>query len=90
MVKTKSVFFRYKIISEHPAELALVNYNAQQCVHCVKKDLDDLIHFDAPKEKRKLDYTERLCKEHTYSALQGKEYRPRYDKRVLALLKIIF
>ena len=63
--------------------MALVNYNAQQCAHCVKKDLDDLIHFDNPKETRKLDYTERLCEEHTYSALKGKEYRPRYDQSVL-------
>ena len=73
------------IISEHPANLPLANYNAQQCVHCVKKDLDDLIHYDEPKHQtRKLDYSERLCEEHTYTALQGKEYRPRYGRQVLA------
>ena len=70
------------IISEHPATLPLANYNAQQCVHCVKKDLDDLLHFDDTKQTRKLDYTERLCEEHTYTAMQGQEYRPRCDQSV--------
>ena len=63
--------------------MPLANYNAQQCVHCVMEDLDDLIHFDEPKyQTRKMDYSERLCEEHTYTALQGQEYRPRYCQRV--------
>ena len=74
-------------ILEHPANLPLANYNAQQCVHCVKKDLDDLLHFDDSKQTRKLDYTERLCEEHTYTAMQGQEYRPRCDQNVRVFIR---
>ena len=67
---------RMYVFIDHPAHLTLCDYNARQCLHCSKNDLDDLI-FDEPKEARKLDYNERLSEEHTYTALRGQEYRPR-------------
>ena len=49
----------------------MTDYNARQCNHCSRKRDDDTFDFLEQKNRRQLDYTERLEEDHTYAGLNG-------------------
>ena len=69
------------LVLEHPGKLRLTDYNARQCNHCSRKDIDDLDFLvnTAQKKNKKLDYKDRLEQDHTYTGVQS-DYLKKKEK----------
>ena len=48
------------LVLEHPGKLRLKDYNARQCNHCSRKDMDDFDFVVNTNHKKKLDYKDKL------------------------------
>ena len=59
------------LVLEHPGKLRLTDYNARQCNHCSRKDMDDFDFIVNTNDKKKLDYKDRLEQDHTYTGMKG-------------------
>ena len=67
------------LVLEHPGKLRLMDYNARQCNHCSRKDIDDFDFVVNANQKKKLGYKDRLEQDHTYTGMKG-DYLQKREK----------
>ena len=56
-----------------------MDYNARQCNHCSRKDIDDFDFVVNTNHKKKLDYKDKLEQDHTYTGMKG-DYLQKREK----------